>query len=267
MLEPFCVLCPVYHPSSERHAPDRFQTCPYGRRRLERDRLAVLSMFNRLDGFPGEQIVDDRVGPDGRPRDMISLLLPMAVTPSASKKPSVSGSKERQLPINVQIVDLMAPATWGPLKQGHDQVGVISVATMLAQWIERWQALYEPDSKFFAVYAGTLMNWIGYRLERFADHDPNIDMFAEGLLHLKSQLRTALGEQEPKPIVMWGVPCRRCDQVSTLVLDPEDPDYYRECSDKDCGLLMTEDDYKAWLIEVVEGLRKEREDVAAGAEV
>jgi hypothetical protein len=223
-------------------------------------------MYRRL-AEQEQELVGTRMTEDGTPRDPIAALLPMANTPGRSKKPSVSGSKERQLPINVTVVDLMAPATWGPLKSGPDQVGALSVATVLAQWIERWQELYEPQSQFYALTAPTLLKWLAYRLDSFADRDPDIGLFAEDLSTLKTQLRAALGEATPKPLVMWGVPCRRCDTVSTLVLDPEDPDHYRECSNESCGLLMTEDEYKAWLVEIVEKLRAERERVAEGAVV
>ena len=64
---------------------------------------------------------------------------------------------------------------------------------------------------------------------------------------------------------MWGVPCRRCNAVSTLVLDPDDPDRYRECTASGCGLLMTEDEYKAWLVDIVEEMKRAR--IAASGKV
>lgn len=260
MVETYCVLCAVYHPESDRHFPDRTQTCESGRRRLERDRLAVRSMYLRL--MEEEQILaDERTrGDDGPPCDPISAALPMAVTPGLSRKPSVSGSRERQLPINVNVVDLTAPAQIGDVVDTYgDQVGLLSVASTLWPWVDVWrQHLYHspvaPSRDPLA-----LLDWIGARLEALCEQEPAIGDFAEELTGLRGALRHALGEATPAPVVMWGVPCRRCDRVSTLVLDPEDPDSYRECTAAGCGVLMTEREYKDWLVEYVERLRAERD--------
>jgi hypothetical protein len=136
------------------------------------------------------------------------------------------------------------------------------VATVLYGWANYWRLSLEHSVAPLPLQVPELMKWISYRLTRFVEEDPEIWRFAEVLIGLKGQLRSALGEQAPKPEVMWGVPCRRCDSVSTLVLDPDDPDRYRECTNKECGLLMTEDEYKAWLVEIVETMRRDR--LAAG---
>jgi hypothetical protein len=261
MSQATCVLCRVYRPKLEAHYPDRAQTCDYGRRRLERDRMDVLSMFRRL-AEQDEELIGTRDTAEGTPKDPVAALMPMANTPGRSKKPSVSGSKERQLPINVEVVDLLRDASWREPLAHEDQVGSLSVATMLYGWANHWRLSLENTVTPLPLRVPELMKWIGYRLGRFAEEDPEIWRFAEVLVGLKGQLRSALGEQTPKPEVMWGVPCRRCDTVSTLVLDPDDPDRYRECSNDQCGLLMTEDEYKAWLIEIVETMRNVR--LAAG---
>jgi hypothetical protein len=261
MSQTTCVLCRVYRPKLEAHYPDRAQTCDYGRRRLERDRMDVLTMYRRL-AEQDEELVGTRDTADGLPKDPIAALMPMANTPGRSKKPSVSGSKERQLPINVEVVDLLRDASWREPSVHEDQVGTLSIATVLHGWANYWRLSVEGSVSPLPLRVPDLMKWIGYRLARFADEDPEIWRFAETLIGLKGQLRSALGEQTPKPEVMWGVRCRRCDTVSTLVLDPDDPDRYRECSNEQCGLLMTEDEYKAWLIEIVETMRRDR--LAAG---
>lgn len=261
MSKPTCVLCKVYRPHLEGHYPDRAQTCDYGRRRLERDRMDVLSMFHRLSEQETE-LIGTRDTEAGTPKDPISALMPMANTPGRSRKPSVSGSKDRQLPINVQVVDLLRDASWHAPAVGEDQVGILSVATQLYGWANYWRLSLEHSVTPLPYSTPKLMQWIGYRLTKLADEDPEIWRFAEVLIGLKGQLRSALGESTPKPEVMWGVRCRRCDAVSTLVLDPDDPDRYRECSNEGCGLLMTEDEYKAWLVEIVEELRRQR--LAAG---
>lgn len=263
MFQSTCVLCRVYRPNLEGHYPDQEQTCDYSRRRLERDRMDVLSMFRRLSELD-EELVGTRSLDDGRPKDPVAALLPMANTPGRSKKPSVSGSKDRQLPINVQVVDLLRDASTKSVTADDDQIGSFSVATILYGWANYWRLSFERSVTPLPLRTPELGRWIGQRLEAFAEQDPEIWRFAETLMGLKSQLRSALGEQTPKAIVMWGVPCRRCDSMSTLVLDPEDPDSYRECSNEACRLLMTEAEYKAWLIEIVEGMKREHGAVATG---
>jgi hypothetical protein len=257
MSQDTCVLCRVYRPKLEAHYPDRTQTCDYGRRRLERDRMDVLSMYRRL-AEQDEELIGTRDTAEGFPKDPLAALMPMANTPGQSKRPSVSGSKERQLPINVEVVDLLRDANSRKPSTDEDQVGSLSVATVLHGWANYWRLALEHSVTPLPMRVPELMKWIGYRLTRFTEEDPEIGRFAEVLIGLKGQLRGALGEQTPKPEVMWGVPCRRCDTVSTLVLDPDDPDRYRECSNEECGLLMTEDEYKAWLVEIVETMRRDR---------
>lgn len=266
MAETHCVLCRVYHPGAELHPPDRVQTCEGGRRRLEHDRVAVLSMYQRLTEQEAV-VADERTDASGRARDPIAAALPMAPTPSLSKKPAVSGSRERQLPINVALLDLTAPAhaetVSGPLR---DQLGHRGVATVLYEWVSYWKDVTYPDEAPAPLTADKLLKWIGDRLSRLTDEAEGLDAFAEDLAKLKSDLRHALGESAPKPVVMWGVPCRRCNTISSLVWDPEDPDHYRECSAAGCGLLMSEGEYRSWLVEVVESMRSQP-GLAEGASV
>lgn len=286
MFEPTCVLCPVYHPDAEANVPDHSQTCPSCRRRLERDRASVRALYLRLLEVEDE-IADTRLGDrivwhsdnsvsrlTDVPRDPIAALMPMAPTPGRSRKPSVSGSKERQLPINVNRIDLLAPGKpWEIHDVYGDQVGVLSVATVLGRWAEHWLLTYWEGVLHASRDALTLLDWMGgYRLEFICDREPDLPRFAQDLALLRSQLRSELGDTAPKPAVMWGVPCKRCDRVSTLKLDPDDEHHYRECSMDDCGLLMTEDEYLAWVLVVVERAQgtkvTEREAVLAdvGAE-
>jgi hypothetical protein len=105
----FCVLCAFYYPDAERHLPDRTQTCETGRRKLERDRLTVRSMYLRL-AEPEPTVWATRwVDRDGRlslVQDEVADALPAAPVPARSRAPQVTGSRERQLPIDVDQVDL-----------------------------------------------------------------------------------------------------------------------------------------------------------------
>jgi hypothetical protein len=214
-------------------------------------------------------IFDDRVVEGtGQPRDPIASALPMAAIPSASKNPSVSGSKERQLPIDVTVSDLTAPANLHPLSDDRDQVGVRSVATVLYHWVNWWRIqIYSSPIEPPRDVEG-LMAWIAPRLSAaIMDKDFDIAYFAEDLISLRGQLRNALGDRDLKPVVMWGIPCRRCNTVSTLVMNQEDPDQWRECKASGCGLLMTDQEYKDWLVETLGKMKSRSTQVAQGDQV
>lgn len=252
MEESVCALCAVYHPHADPHRPERGMACDSSRARLEHDRLAVRAMYLRL--------LEEQ--PDlAEAQDPVSVALPMAAVPSRSTQPRVSGSRERQLPIRTDVVDLTASVQEGAVRDPNgDQVGQLSVASVLHSWVRRWRDDLFPSHRLPEPEAVALLDWLGStRLDRIADTDPAVGDFADELGRLRSALRRALGETTPRPEVMWGVPCRRCDRVSTLVLDLDDPRRYRECRAAGCGLLLTEAEYKSWLVDIVEKLRGQRE--------
>jgi hypothetical protein len=251
-----CLLCVVYNRSSEPQHADREQTCPRCRLQLEHDFTAVWAMYGRA-GEDEEEIADGRTRPDGGPREIIARLLPMAATPPPSSQPRVSGTRERSIPINVRLMDLLGPVR--DLDVGYayadDQIGDASIASMLHAWAARWRELAFSYQRMPGTTGDELMSWLsGVRLEIVMERDPKIGLFAWQLRSVRRTLQSLLGDTVPYPQVMWGVPCRRCDLVSTLVLDHEDPDHYRECTA--CGLLLTEEEYRTWLKQIVQGLRR-----------
>jgi hypothetical protein len=256
----FCVLCAFYYPDAERHLPDRTQTCETGRRKLERDRLTVRSMYLRL-AEPEPTVWATRwVDRDGRlslVQDEVADALPAAPVPARSRAPQVTGSRERQLPIDVDQVDLTAGAQVGTVSDPHgDQTGYLSVATVLYDWVTGWREQYFPTETPPVADAVVLLDWLGgVRLEILCETDPEVAEFAEQLAGLRRALRNTLHETPPRPAVMWGVPCKRCRKVSTLTLDPDDPDRYRECGIPGCGLLLTEAEYREHLVAEVERQR------------
>lgn len=258
MSEQICILCNFYTPRAETHRPDRTRTCQVGRRRLERDRLAVRAMYLRLIE---EQ--PDLIGA----KDAISVLMPMAITPGKSNKPQVTGTREKQLPINVDAFDLTAAAQVGPVHDERgDQTGRLSVATVLNEWVAGWHQQFFSAETCPVPDAVRLLDWLGgIRLELLCEVDPGIADFARELGELRNQLYGALGESEPPPAVMWGVPCPRCNTVSQLKLKLDDPNRYRECDN--CGKLLTEAEYKDWLKVRVEQERAKIRGGVAGQEV
>lgn len=250
-----CLLCAVYNHSTEPQHADREQTCPRCRLQLEHDLSAVWSMHGRATEAEAE-IRDDRRRADGGFRESVARLLPMAATPPPSSQPRVSGTRERSIPINVRLLDLLGPARTLHVEYAYadDQIGDASIASMLYAWGGRWQESVFSHQRLPKPTVDALMTWIsGVRLEIVMERDPKIGLFAWQLRSIRRTLQGLLGDTVPYPQVMWGVPCRRCDLVSTLVLDHEDPDHYRECTA--CGLLLTEEEYRTWLKLIVQGLR------------
>lgn len=125
MIEHACLLCAIYRRDAEPRQYERAQVDEGCRHRLGSEIADVRDLFLRLAN-PDPVEVDDRVyelhDVDGLPTgefrraDPTSLFGGMAPTPGRSKQPIVSGSRERQLPINADIADLLAPARGGSVR-------------------------------------------------------------------------------------------------------------------------------------------------------
>lgn len=245
MSQPICVLCAYYHPRAEPHLSGRsdLQTCEAGRRRLEYELTNLRSAFRRLD-----EEVTAEVGAN----DLVSQLLPGAPTPSPSNQPRVTGSKERQLPIDITRVDLLLPAVAGYVRDpDRDQGGVLSVATVFDEWVAAWHDQWFAGQRYPRADALSLIDWVlGARLVHIVQVEPAIADFADEVRQLRGALRSALRETAPKRATMWGVPCPRCQIISQLTLDPEDPDHHRECDN--CGVMLTREEYLQHLRSIVD---------------
>lgn len=250
MSQPTCILCAFYRPQAEPHLPEMSepgrQTCAAGLRRLEHELLSIRSSFTRLT---------EQVAAEPGARDAVSLQLPSAPVPAPSSQPHVSGSKERRLPIDVNRADLLLPVVPGYVRDpNHDQLGYLPVATRLNEWVAEWHDRWYAHESYPATDAVSLINWmLGVRLLHAANHEEAIRDFAEEMRELRGVLASVLGETKPKPVIMWGVPCPRCQLVSQLQLNPEDPDHYRECAN--CGILLTRDEYLQHLRDQVDAHR------------
>ncbi len=138
-----CVLCSVYARGTDPEPADRVRSCRRCRLQLERDIGAVAAMHKRASD-PDEQVADARRRADGTARDRVATMLPMAATPPPSKQPRVSGSRERTVPVNVRLLDLIDPVPRDlDLLYLHqdDQIGEVSVVSVLAAWMWRWKHL------------------------------------------------------------------------------------------------------------------------------
>lgn len=254
MSQPFCVLCAHYHPRAELHAPDRGQTCIAGRRRLEWELMSLRSSYSRLL----ELQIDDTGA-----RDAASQRLPAAPVPAPSRQPNVSGTRERKIPLN-DLADLTAAARTGTVSDPYrDQTGRHSVATVINEWVAGWHERFFAYQRRPEPTVDAMLQWlIGVRLDLICDADPAVADFAEEVGDLRVAVRTYLGENEAKRVPMWGVACPGCQLTSQLMLDPDDPDHYRECDN--CGKLMTREEYYQHLRYLVDRYRSEP-DLAPGS--
>ncbi|MFG3710859.1 hypothetical protein [Micromonospora sp. NPDC047730] len=254
MIEHACVLCAVYRRDAEPRTYERAHVDEGCRHRLRTEISSVEELFERLNhGDLAE--VDDRVYAvrdakgqltgEVRRADPTSLLGGMAPTPARSTQPAVSGSRERQLPINPDVIDLLAPSRRGVVRDPEgDQVGRLSVATVLDDIVHDWRDELFPDKHLPPATVPLLTSWMLDRYDVACDRHPAIADHAGEIRQLRTALHGALGETEPLPEVMWGVLCRTegCDDVSQLVRRPGSD--YIECDA--CFRLYTEEEYREW---------------------
>lgn len=243
MTQPICILCVFYYPKADPHPPEHgWLTCLSCYTRLEHELLALRLAFLRLN---------EDVAIETGAKDAISQLLPGATTPSPSNQPSVSGTQERRLPVDVERLDLLLPVVPGYVRDPRrDQIGSPSVAAILNEWVAEWHDRWFPHERYPHTDAVCLIDWIlTTRLHRAIQQEHALADFADEIRDLRGRLRHALGEATRKPVAMWGVPCPRCKLVSQLMLDPDDLNQYRECAN--CGALLSRDEYLQHLRDIV----------------
>lgn len=208
MTEHLCVVCPQLRPDTEPRIYDRAQVC-------DGCRAHLADLLDEL----GERYDD--------------VDLERATTGAAK----VSGSRTPPLPLDLRSLDLTMPPTRpGTIHDPHgDQVGEVSVATVLDGWARDWQSYrwaYLPTPT-----VPLLLDWLRERLDWACDHHPAVNEFAAELAHTVSRLRPAPERPERKV----GVPCRQCDHV-TLYRRPRSTRI--ECAS--CPAIMTTDEYERW---------------------
>jgi hypothetical protein len=208
------------------------------------DRLAGLGFVERDGRTAGPKVVypqgHERAGQGVPHFDQIANVLPPGPIAGRSNAPRVSGSRDSGGPARL---DLLGPADIRTVHDVHgDQIGYVSVRSVLGSWAREWAELRRESEP--APIVAAQCRWLGDRIEWACDEHPAVDEFAREFHDVVLALRRANGltEQQPEPCV--GVPCRsvECD-LKTLYRIPGSP--YIECAS--CGLLLSEDEYAAWL--------------------
>ncbi len=157
--------------------------------------------------------------PIGRPADPAAYYLPSGASSSASRGGPVTGSKERQLPIATDAVDLTGPArVVGAAVLDEDAVGYESVATVLDRWVEDWRVYRGAGERRPSSTVPELTEWLLARLEDACDEAPAIVEFFDAIRRLRGALQAQLGLIEV-PDYKHGIPCKRCKAL-TLVQQP-----------------------------------------------
>lgn len=169
-------------------------------------------------------------------------LLPANLMPGQAQGQRVSGSREAPLPLRVDPLDLTMPARAAVVHDPlGDQVGLLSVATVLDSWVRDWRDVRGKGEGLPGPTVVELGQWLAVRLDDACDDHPAIDEFADEMKALGHQLRRAVGRFEIRPEHL-DVPCRRCDLMDLHRLPGEDR---VECGS--CGDLLTEDEYLRWI--------------------
>lgn len=192
----------------------------------------------------------------------VASTLPAAAVGVAGRGGRVSGSSEPRLPIAVDAVDLLAPASrrtpaaavladLAYPEQDDDQIGFLPIAVLLDQWAEilrdhrdRGEGQPEPS-------VTVLARWLAERIDEACDDWLPVDEFAEDLRRAHGALRGQLRLHEQRKEELIGIPCQSCT-VRLLVRMPGSS--YVEC--EACGHLLTEEEYAAWCKALVVSARK-----------
>jgi hypothetical protein len=279
---PTCTTCSLYRPDAAPRVPNRPPVCDSDRALLDRHLADVANLISDLSN--DEPVLVDRRRYERFDRNGTSLgetwadpLAPMGgVAPinSRSKAPSVSGSRERPIPISTNTHDLAAAAkvpSLTPSSRGwddrsmrgwpEDQVGYLSAATTLDQWARDIRDLLFPDHHLPPATVDELVMWLRNRVDDICDRHPAVAEFAEETRSLRSALRSAAGETEPQPEPCDGVSCARCG-MRAMYRRPGDI-YRAECSS--CGTLYTENEYALVIADqaAVERDKREPQEVSA----
>ncbi|HEY6115303.1 MAG TPA: hypothetical protein VI172_05040, partial [Candidatus Dormibacteraeota bacterium] len=214
-----CVVCPVTRPDADPRQPNTPPVCDGDRALLDRWLVEIANLDADLrndEPVIADERTHERYGtaylPNGNRHvwskgsyasDPVGALGGVAPINSKSSQPNVGGSRERPMPISTALHDLKAPARVpNPTAQGRecagDQIGRLSAATTLDQWVRDWRDTLWPDHHLPSATVDQLVLWLRTpigndrtRLDVACDHHPAIDEFAAEMKDLVGALRSA----------------------------------------------------------------------------
>lgn len=271
-----CITCAVYRPDADPRQPHHPPVCDGDRRLLDRHLTEIANLHADLAN-PEPPIVDRRsyerfIIRDGQPvslgetwADPLTVFGGVAPINSKSRQPSVSGSRERAIPIQVDRVDLTGHARtgsigiktrgdWAAKPDGDpDQIGYLSAATLLDFWTQDVRAALFADHALPPATVDEMAAWLRARLDEVCDRHPDVASFTADLKRLRGALRHAAGEVEPQPERCDGIACGRCDM--RLLYRRDDGSGDVECHNPDCRAVYRPDEYHDLLRSLAEASR------------
>lgn len=151
------------------------------------------------------------------------LRLPTVIARAGSAGPKVSGTREPQLPVNEDALDLLAAPDDSAVHDDYgDQYGFTSAAGQLGTWVRDWIDVRNAGEREPLPTVWTLCGWLSARLDwacglrPIRKDDPGhlaIDAFAIEIRALRGQMIGLVGELDPAPTAEQcvGVACTRCN--------------------------------------------------------
>lgn len=158
---------------------------------------------------------------DGIPHILAAVVdlhgqLGQVAPPGSGNNERVSGSSVPRIPIAVDVVDLAAPARVQEASEAarqwpQDQIGHISVASVLDAWVRDWADI--RGEHLPAPTVPWLAQWLTVRLDWACDEHPAVDDFAGEMRDLEKTLRRTTGiDRDDTQRIGWcpgvhGQPC------------------------------------------------------------
>ena len=170
----------------------------------------------------------------------------------------VSGTALPAAPANLDAVDLSGPSRQGSralhargvLGLDEDQIGHLSVATVLDTWVRDWASYRTeglPDPQ-----VPLLTCWLLDRWDWACEVHPAIDEFAEEIRELYVTLSAVTGQLPARPEARDRA-CPKCGLL-TLTRDPDSG--YTECGNVECRTMLTESEYREHLQRLIDMNRR-----------
>lgn len=201
-------------------------------------RSALLDLVDLVDELLAEP---DELADHREQGDPVVALLPSQATSAQGKGGRVTGSKERPLPLSVDRLDLGWPARSVQNTDDDDQVGCVSVATVLDSWVRRIRAHRAKRERLPDTSVRALAEWLHPRVDEACDDFEHVKLLFDDVLQLRCQLRSTLGHVEI-PDYKIGIPCRRCDNFTLVRVNGSD---WIECGS--CPELLSPEEYERWV--------------------
>lgn len=184
--------------------------------------------------------------------DLYASLLgePLAPSGSPGKGGPVSGSRERPIPIRVDLFDLTHAGGW-PDVLTEDQVGHLPVWMTLETWARDWSTFRAMGEAAERSVSG-LCRWMWERVDDMCDEHEAIDECWRDVRALRGALYAQLGMFET-PDYKKGVPCRQCNALALVRKDGSD---FIECGE--CPAVLTPEEYDRWVRLLAAAVKKEK---------